>query len=70
MTNNHKLKLNTANNHIRCVKSYGPAFGGSDLRIVDKCNENLGSVANIGKSYCHGSYVNGKSNSYQLFLGS
>ena len=31
--------------------SYGPTFGFGDLCIRDKCDQNYGSVTNLGRSY-------------------
>ncbi len=49
-----KMNLNESKNKnaICCHKNYGPIFGGgNDIRISDKCNENMSSYSYFPHSY-------------------
>ncbi len=49
--------------------SYGPVYGGYDLVIVDNCNQNNKSYANLPTSYNCGSKYEKNQQSYTLFSG-
>ncbi len=49
--------------------NYGPVYGGCDLIIYDKCNQNKDSGASFPSSYnCSSKYQNNQQ-SYTLFSG-
>ena len=49
--------------------TYGPRFGGGDLYIYDKANQNSSSGTQIGHTYTNANYKNGDTPSYVKFAG-
>jgi hypothetical protein len=68
ISNNHKLPIIKAEKAIYGGSGYGPLFGGSDIRIVDRSDIEVGSNSNLGHSYqCPPGYSYGKENTKFFF---